>query len=128
MRFAIQHRNKAKSERGRVQQKQPHPRFAKDTVVKLLCRNSQNALNEDIKGKHQLYTMAFSLSESSHNFLLGCSVEDLCLVFFRALDLATHMTTGVHVDIISTCFFTCENRASERCQLYQSKKKHCWSF
>ena len=39
------------------------------------------------------------------------------------------MPTGVHVDLILTCFFSCENRASERCQPYKRKKKrHCWSF
>ena len=76
MRF-IQQRNKAKSERGRVQQKQPQPRFAKDTVVKAtVSQLTKDALNElvaaqkvkhaselllliDIKGKHQLCTMAF---------------------------------------------------------------------
>jgi len=37
MSFAIQQRNKAKSERGRAQQKQPQPGFAMDTVVKSHC-------------------------------------------------------------------------------------------
>ena len=47
MRFAIQQRNKAKSERGRGQQKQPQPRFAKDTVTKSHCvATHKNALNE----------------------------------------------------------------------------------
>jgi len=37
MRFAIQQRNKAKSERDRAQYKQPQPGFAIDTVVQSHC-------------------------------------------------------------------------------------------
>ena len=33
------------------------------------------------------------------------------------------MTTGVNVDFISNCFFTCMDRALERDRLYQKKRK-----
>ena len=33
------------------------------------------------------------------------------------------MTTGVHVDVILTCFFSCKDRASERYRPHQRKKK-----
>jgi len=49
MRFAIQKRNKAKSERGRAQQKQPQPRFSKE------WHSQKDALNESVaaqKVKH----------------------------------------------------------------------------
>jgi len=48
MRFAIQQRNKAKSERGRAQQKQPQPRFAMDTVVKSHCVATQKKMHKRI--------------------------------------------------------------------------------
>jgi hypothetical protein len=48
MRFAIQQRNKAKSERGQAQQKQPHPRFAKDTVVKSHCVATHKKMHKRI--------------------------------------------------------------------------------
>ena len=94
MRFAIQQRNKAKSERGRAQQKQPQPRFAMDTVVKSHCVATQkDALNElvaaqkvkhaselllltDNKGSISCTPLHSGLSESSHKFLLRCSVQD----------------------------------------------------
>ena len=93
MRFAIQQRNKAKSERGRGQQKQPQPRFAKDTVTKSHCvATHKNALNELVAAqrvKHASKLLLLtdnksisctplhsSLSESSHKFLLRCSVQD----------------------------------------------------
>ena len=48
-----------------------------------------------------------------------------------AVDLPFYMTTGVNVDVILNCFFTCKNRASERDRPYQRKKKYserqaCW--
>jgi hypothetical protein len=33
------------------------------------------------------------------------------------------MTTGVNIDVILNCFFTCKDRASERDRPYQRKKK-----
>ena len=43
-------------------------------------------------------------------------------VFFCAIDLPSYMTTGVHVDVILNCFFSCKDRASERDRPYQRKK------
>ena len=47
-------------------------------------------------------------------------------------DLPTYMTTGVHVDVILTCFFSCKDRASERYRPRGKKKamRHfrCHSF
>ena len=48
LRFAIRQRNKPKSERGRAQQKQPHPRFAKDRVVKSHCVTIQKKMHKRI--------------------------------------------------------------------------------
>ena len=42
-----------------------------------------------------------------------------------AVDLPFYMTTGVNVDVILNCFFTCKDRASERDRPYQRKKKLC---
>ena len=46
------------------------------------------------------------------------------VVCFFCYDLPTYMTTGVHVDVILTCFFSCKDRASERYRPHQRKKKH----
>ena len=35
-----------------------------------------------------------------------------------AVDLPFYMTTGVNVDVILNCFFTCKDRASERDRPY----------
>ena len=43
--------------------------------------------------------------------------------FFCVFDLPTYMTTGVHVDVILTCFFSCKDRASERYRPHRRKKK-----
>ena len=40
-----------------------------------------------------------------------------------AVDLPFYMTTGVNVDVMLNCFFTCKDRASERDRPYQRKKK-----
>ena len=44
------------------------------------------------------------------------------VVCFFCYDLPTYMTTGVHVDVILTCFFSCKDRASERYRPHQRKK------
>ena len=95
MRFAIQQRNKAKSERGRAQQKQPQPRFAMDTVVKRHCVATHKKMHKRIgcypekwntllncccwqtpKESIGCTQLQSSLSESCHKFLLRCSVQD----------------------------------------------------
>ena len=45
----------------------------------------------------------------------------LCLFF--VVDLPCYMTTGVNVDFISNCFFTCKDRALERDRPYLKKEK-----
>ena len=50
--------------------------------------------------------------------LLWC----FCLCLFCVVDLPCYMTTGVNVDFISNCFFTCKDRALERDRPYQRKK------
>ena len=40
-----------------------------------------------------------------------------------AVDLPSYMTTGVNVDVILNCFFSCKDRASERDRPYQREKK-----
>ena len=47
----------------------------------------------------------------------------LCLCFVCAFDLPSYMTTGVYVDVILHCFFSCKDRASERDRPYRRKKK-----
>ena len=47
----------------------------------------------------------------------------LFLCFLFGFDLPCYMTTGVNVDFISNCFFTCKDRALERDRPYQRKKK-----
>ena len=46
----------------------------------------------------------------------------VCCCLFLCFDLPTYMTTGVHVDVILTCFFSCKDRASERYRPHQRKK------
>ena len=43
--------------------------------------------------------------------------------FVCVCDLPTYMTTGVHVDVILTCLFSCKDRASERYRPHQKEKK-----
>ena len=45
------------------------------------------------------------------------------VVFCLCWDLPTYMTTGVHVDLILTCFFSCKDRASERYRPHRREKK-----
>ena len=45
-----------------------------------------------------------------------------------AVDLPSYMTTGVNVDVILTCFFSCKDRASERYRPHQKKKKALPAF
>ena len=50
----------------------------------------------------------------------------LCVVVFVfcfVFDLPCYMTTGVNVDFISNCSFTCEDRALERDRPYLREKK-----
>ena len=46
----------------------------------------------------------------------------VCFCLFLCYDLPTYMTTGVHVDLILTCFFSCKDRASERYRPHREKK------
>ena len=46
-----------------------------------------------------------------------------CFCFVCALDLPSYMTTGVYVDVILNCFFSCKDRALERDRPYQREKK-----
>ena len=36
------------------------------------------------------------------------------------------MTTGVHVDVILNCFFSCKDRASERYRPYLTRRQSTW--
>ena len=47
----------------------------------------------------------------------------VCFCLFLCYDLPTYMTTGVHVDVVLTCFFSCKDRASERYRPHRRKKK-----
>ena len=67
-----------------------------------------------------------SLLDGEAHIWLGDLRFALCglvLLFLLCCDLPTYMTTGVHVDVILTCFFLCKDRASERYRPHQRKKK-----
>ena len=67
-----------------------------------------------------------SLLDGEAHFWLGDLRFAFCglgLLFPLCFDLPTYMTTGVHVDVILTCFFSCKDRASERYRPHQRKKK-----
>ena len=67
-----------------------------------------------------------SLLDGEAHIWLGDLRFALCglgLLFLLCCDLLTYMTTGVHVDVILTCFFSCKDRASERYRPRQRKKK-----
>ena len=67
-----------------------------------------------------------SLLDGEAHIWLGDLRFALCglgLLFLLCFDLPTYMTTGVHVDVILTCFFSCKDRASERYRPHQRKKK-----
>ena len=71
------------------------------------------------------FLLCFSAGWRSAYLAGGSAFRPLRFVFvvFCAIDLPSYMTTGVHVDVILTCFFSCKDRASERYRPYQRKKK-----
>ena len=71
------------------------------------------------------FLLCFSAGWRNANLAGGSAFRPLRFVFvvFCAIDLPSYMTTGVHVDVILTCFFTCKDRALERDRPYQRKKK-----
>ena len=60
-----------------------------------------------------------SLLSHSCRLLVGC----FCFLFWVLWFAMLHVTTCVHVEFISNCFFTCKDRALERDRPYQRKKK-----
>ena len=67
-----------------------------------------------------------SLLDGETHIWLGDLRFAFCVVVFVfcfVFDLPCYMTTGVNVDFISNCFFTCKNRALERDRPHQRKKK-----
>ena len=67
-----------------------------------------------------------SLLDGETHIWLGDLRFAFCVVVFvfcSVFDLPCYMTTGVNVDFISNCFFTCKDRALERDRPYQRKKK-----
>ena len=71
------------------------------------------------------FAFCFSAGWRSAYLAGGSAFRPLRFVFvvFCAFDLPTYMTTGVHVDVILTCFFSCKYRASKRYRPHQRKKK-----
>ena len=70
--------------------------------------------------------LCFSAGWRSAYLAGGSAFRPLRFVFvFVCLccDLLTYMTTGVHVDLILTCFFSCKDRASERYRPHRREKK-----
>ena len=72
-----------------------------------------------------------SLLDDETHIWLGDLRFAFCVVVFAFVflfvDLPCYMTTGVNVDFISNCFFTCKDRALERDRPYQRKKKNLTS-
>ena len=67
-----------------------------------------------------------SLPDGETHIWLGDLRFAFCVVVFVfcfVFDLPCYMTTGVNVDFISNCFFTCKNRALERDRPHQREKK-----
>ena len=68
-----------------------------------------------------------SLLDGEAHIWLGDLRFALCgscvFLVFLCWDLPTYMTTGVHVDLILTCFFSCKDRASERYRPHRREKK-----
>ena len=65
-----------------------------------------------------------SLLDGETQIWLGDLRFAFCVVVFvfcSVFDLPCYMTTGVNVDFISNCFFTCKDRALERDRPYQRK-------
>ena len=54
-------------------------------------------------------------------YLAGDLRFALCGLFvvFCAVNMPSYMTTGVHVDVILSCFFSCKDQASERDRPWQ---------
>ena len=71
------------------------------------------------------FLLCFSAGWRSAYLAGGSAFRLLWFVFvvFCAVDLPSYMTTGVNVDVILNCFFSCKDRASERDRPYQRKKK-----
>ena len=69
--------------------------------------------------------LCFSAGWRSAYLAGGSAFRPLRFVFvfvYFCCDLPTYMTTGVHVDFILTCFFSCKDRASERYRPHRRKK------
>ena len=67
-----------------------------------------------------------SLLDGETQIFLGDLRFAFCLVVFvfcSVFDLPCYMTTGVNVEFISNCFFTCKDRALERDRPHQREKK-----
>ena len=63
-----------------------------------------------------------SLLDGEAHIWLGDLRFALCGLCFLFVLLICHMTTGVYVDVILNCFFSCKDRASERDRPYRRKK------
>ena len=75
------------------------------------------------------FLLCFSAGWRSAYLAGGSAFRPLWFVFvvFCAIDLPSYMTTGVHVDVILNCFFSCKDRASERDRPYPKEKKMQYS-
>ena len=71
------------------------------------------------------FLLCFSAGWRSAYLAGGSAFRLLWFVFvvFCAVDLPSYMTTGVNVDVILNCFFSCKDRASERDRPYHREKK-----
>ena len=67
-----------------------------------------------------------SLLDGEAHIWLGDLRFALCglgLCFVCAFDFPSYMTTGVYVDVILNCFFSCKDRASERDRPEEKKSR-----
>ena len=97
-----------------------------DTVAFRHCVLGKSCLWLFLLGPAPFAFCFASLLDGEAHIWLGDLRFALCglgLLFLLCCDLPTYMTTGVHVDVILTCFFSCKDRASERYRPHQREKK-----
>ena len=97
-----------------------------DTVAFHHCVHGKSGLWLFLLGPAPFAFCFVSLLDGEAHIWLGdlrFALYGLCSCFVCAFDLPSYMTTGVYVDVILNCFFSCKDRASERDRPYRREKK-----
>ena len=96
-----------------------------DTVASYHCVHGKSLFVVVFVGCSFCCLLCFSAGWRNAHLARGSAFRLLvcfCLCLFCVVDLPCYMTTGVNVDFILNCFFTCKDRALERDRPYQRKK------